>query len=911
MRTPLLVLLALSAAAAGAVRAQPAGPGFRTLATVVDAARARGGALPAPLAQRVDAVYDGEPLARVLDDLARRSGVGIGYAGELDGAPRVRLRAERLPVAEVLLRATRGSGYTAWVDAGGQVVVRRDAPGGRAAPRAEGAGRGAVRLSGYVRRADTREVVRYAALTADDSARARSNADGFFVLRVAPGTRRVSVRALGFAPLDTALDLADDASAVELALTPAAVALARVDVEAGRTAPDVDPRSPDMSVGRVDMPTLRRAPAVLGEVDPVRSLTLLPGVSRTSDFSTAFSVRGGGADQNLILLDDATIYNPAHVLGFLSVFNSDAVDDVTLHKGAIPARFGGRLSSVLDVRQREGNAREFAGSATVGLLASRASVEGPLPGRRGSYLVAARRSYADLFLRAARDTALRNNAAYFYDVNGKATVALGAAGRLMASGYAGRDAFTASDDFGARWGNVSGTARWTQAFGGRLFSAVTASASDYDYGLRFLLVSDSVRWTSRIRSRALRVDQTWHLAGGHALEFGGELVAETVRPGDVTAADTTNVTPVRIPPRHGRTAAAYVGHSAELGPRLALRYGARLSGFWRRGPGVVYRYADGAPVTWNAALARYEPGALVDSVRHGDGAAVARYGAVEPRASVRFALTRNASLKASYARTAQYLLLASRTNTPTPLDVWEPVGPYLRPLRADQVALGWAGTLGGGAYEVSAEVYAKRMRNVVDFIDGTDIILNPRLETGIVQGVGRARGLELFARRKAGRTTGWVSYTLARAEQRFAPGLAPGAGIAGGRWFVAPADKTHDLSVVALRPLRGRWTLGATFAAASGLPTTFPQSRYEIDGLVVPEYGPRNGTRLPAYHRLDLAVTREGARGDLQFGVYNAYNRFNAQSIAFREAERAPGRTEAVQLSVFGIVPSVSYTRRF
>ena len=763
-----------------------------------------------------------------------------------------------------------------------------------------------MQLSGYVRDAESREVIRYATVSADaDSVRSRSNTDGFYFLSLAPGSHRLRVRAIGYAPLDTTIDLTASRT-WDVTLVSQPVALRNVQVSVEQEQRDIDPRSADMSIARLDLATVRQTPSALGEVDPLRSITLLPGVSRSSDFSTAFSVRGGTSDQTLILLDEATIYNPAHVLGFLSVFNADAVADMTLHKGAIPARFGGRLSSVLDVRQREGNASDFGATASIGLLASRVLAEGPL-GDRGSFLVAGRRSYADVFLVFAPDTALRDARAYFYDLNAKMNVKAGENGTLMASAYLGRDLFSPSREFAAGWGNRSATLRWNQIVRERLFSKLSYTAGTYDYLLGFTALDGRVDWRSRITSHELRLDEAWHLSERNVVEFGVEVARQSIRPGDFVPVDTTKLRPVRIDPRQTLSAAWHASHVFDLGDRVSLRYGLRYSSYARRGPATVYQYEGGQAVSYNPSLSRYEPGVVTDSARR-DGT-IASFGGLEPRASLRVSLTPTSSLKASYAHTRQYLLLASRTNNPTPLDVWEPAGPWVKPQRADQVALGYAATFANGGYEFSAETYVKRAYNVLDFVDGSDVILNPRIETALLQGSGRSYGLELLLRKHTGDWYGWVSYTLGRTEQRFV--AAPGAGINDGAWFPSPTDKTHDLSVVAVKPLNARWTFGSTFSFATGLPVTYPVSRYVIDDYVVPEYGARNANRLPAYHRLDLSLTRSGDRSELQIGVFNAYNRFNAQSMSFRQSTENPLRTEAVQLSVFGFVPSISYTRRF
>ena len=782
----------------------------------------------------------------------------------------------------------------------------------RSAPRAPAT---RVRVSGYVRSLASGEVVRRAQLSADDDqVRAEGNEEGFYSMLLTPGPHRLRIRAIGFAPLDASVTLTGNLTR-DFLLETRKVSLAAVTVQADSKGdrPDLDPRTPDMSVVRLDMAAVKVLPTVLGEPDPIRSLTLLPGVSLSSDASTAFSVRGGAADQNLFLLDEATVYNPSHILGFLSTFNADAVDDITLYKGAIPSKFGGRLSSVVDVRQREGNANEFAGSASIGLLASRGTLEGPLPKKAGSYMIAARRSYADLFTAFASDTAIRNTTAYFYDLNAKTNIRLGNDGALLFSAYLGRDRFAGGTEFGVGWGNRAATVRWNQAFGGRLFSKATAAYGTYDYRLDLVVgAADSLRWTSRVRSLDLKLDQTLYVSQENTIEFGVQLTDQNIRPGDLTPTALGTFNAREIEARNTLLPAAYVGQELQVGSRFALRYGLRYAGYLRRGPGTVYQYVGDAPVTFNTVLARYEPGVVRDSTVQGSGATISSGGGFEPRISGRMMLGDATSIKASFARMQQFLLLVSNTNSISPLDVWEPAGPWVKPQSADQYALGYSTTRGG--VEWSVEGYWKRIERAVDFIDGADILLNPRIETQMVQGQGRAYGLELLARRTAGTLTGWISYTLGRSELRFAAPTAAGAsrgGINDGNWYVSPFDKTHNLAIVAMRPLGAKWTIGSTFLLASGLPTTFPTARYTIDGLLVTEYGPRNGARLPLYHRLDLSATRRFTRGELQFGLLNAYNRFNAQSLTFRQQVDNPRVTEAVQTSIFGIVPSISYAFRF
>lgn len=907
-----LVALTLLASGGPLAAQPPTGNGFAELAAAP--------AMPA-LAAPVSLTMTKQPVRVVLAEIARQARLSWVADESLPGLDQpITLIVSRVAARVALGDALAGTPLRAVVHRSGQVVILRKVepappPAPPAPPPME-----RLRLAGYVRSASSNEVIRTARVIVDGLAPAKqTNEEGFYAMQVTPGRHLLQVRALGFAPLDTSVTLTRSMT-LDLVLPAPSVRLSSVTVQAAANAdrPDLDPTVPDMSVVRLDLKTTRLIPPLLGEVDPIRALTLLPGVTTNSDASTAFSVRGGGADQNLMQLDEATVFNASHVLGFLSTFNADAIDDMTLYKGAIPARFGGRLSSVVDVRQREGNAKEFTGRAAIGLLASRLLVEGPL-GRtgRGSWMVAARRSYADLFTGFARDTNIRNSRAYFYDLNAKGNLRLGATGSLMLSGYAGRDRFAQSfGGFGAGWGNVTGTVRWNQAFANRLFSKVSLATSRYDYLLDFNFAAlDEARFDARIASTTLRIDESLQLSNRHRLEFGVEGIDHDFRPGTFgpRGSDTTRVRRRRSEARLGRSAAAYVGHEAEFGERVAMRYGVRWAGFERIGPGSRFRYANDAPVRYDSELQRYEPGRLIDSVRVGRGTPLVRYGGFEPRASMRLSLTRQHSLKASYARTQQFIQLVSNSNAPTPVDLWEPVGPDLAPQRADQYALGYSGQWSG--LELTVEGYYRDARNVSDFLDGSDIILANRIETQVVQGFGRAYGLELYARRSVGRTRGWVSYTLGRSEQRFPvprnAGATRGGGVNDGRWYPSPFDKTHTLVVTGARDLTTRWTLGTAFQLASGLPITLPRSRYVVDGFVVAEYGPRNSDRLPLYHRLDLTLSRTLRRGEFQFGVLNAYNRFNAQALRARQVINDGFRTEAVQTSIFGIVPTINYAFTF
>ncbi len=766
-----------------------------------------------------------------------------------------------------------------------------------------------MRLSGYVRVAENDEVIRAARLDITERGLIiGTNRFGFYSIELPPGRYSIRVASLGYETVEQVVDLRETVT-LDFALPLRPVAVSELTVTTDREPPDLDPASVDMSVIRLDMPTISELPVVLGEADPVRTLTLYPGISTANDATTAINVRGGAGDENLIRLDDSEVFNPAHAIGLFSTFNSDAVGDVTLYKGGIPARYGGRLSSVLEIHQREGNSREFEGAATIGLLSSRLSLQGPLPDGRGSWLVAGRRTYADLFLALSSDPSIRESTAYFYDLNAKTNVRYGATGQVMLSGYAGRDRLRIGETASAGWGNATGTLRWNHVFGS-VFSHLTLTYSDYDYHLQSSFDARAASFDAGIRNLSLNIDESWDLSARDRLEFGAGVRSYEIHPGDISPGEGSAVIPQEFESRKGLAPEAYIEHETEIGP-FGLRYGVRASGFLRRGEETVYRYAGDAPVVYRPEFGRYERGAVVDSTRYGRGETITSYWGLEPRLGLRLGLTDASSLKASYSRTRQYLRLVTNTNSPTPLDLWDPVGPYVEPQVADQFALGYVTTLSRGLYALSGEVYYKDARHLIDYVDGADIFITRRLETLLLEGSGRGYGLEFLVRRTRGRLTGWASYTLARSEQR-TPGLtAEDPGINGGEWYPSPYDRTHDFALTGLYRLNDDWSLGANFIFATGVPTTFPVARYRFASLILAEYGPRNAERLPNYHRLDVSATRRWGRGELQFGFFNVYNRFNAQAIAFRQNRDSPLSTEAVETAVFGLVPSISYRWSF
>ncbi len=779
-------------------------------------------------------------------------------------------------------------------------------------------------LSGTVRDAATGEDLPGATVqVVEAKAGTTTNGYGFYSVTVPPGTYTLVVSYLGFATLrQTGVELRAATTRVFQLQPDDGQKLETVEVTAR---PDDPVKRADMSVERLDIRTANKVPVLLGERDILKTLQYLPGVTSAGEGAAGFSVRGGGTDQNLVLLDEAIIFNASHLFGFFSVFNSEAVKDFTLYKGGIPAAYGGRLSSVLDVRQRDGNTKRLRFSGGVGLISSRLTVEAPIHKDssgtgRGAVLLAARRSYADIFLPLSGDANIRRNKLYFYDLNAKVNYRLGPRDRLFLSGYFGRDRLAIPRLFGASWGSTTATLRWNHLFSDRLFTNFTAITSDYDYRLDVLAVNPYT-WRSNIITRNLKADASWFLAGT-TLDFGASALAYDFRPGTVAPLDNSTVTGATLDRKYALETALYVSGERKLGTRLTLKGGLRHSGFLRTGRETIALYANDQPVRYDPGGGTYVDAPVTGTRTYGQRARIVGFRGWEPRFSASAAVSDNHAVKASYQRMYQYLHQVSNTTSPTPLDIYAPSGSYIAPAHADQVALGYFLTRPTAGYELSAEVYYKDLRNVVDYVDGANLALNNRLETELLSGRGRAYGLELLVKRTTGRLTGWVSYTLSRAETQVR-GRNGGPGINDGAWYRTNFDRPHNLAATASYDWTARWSFAAAFTLLSGRPATYPTGRFAQAGLLVPAYGPRNAERLPAFHHLDVSATwTRPARGRWQgkwiFGLYNVYNRLNAASIFFQEksteingADISTGQTEAVKLSYFGIVPSVSYEFEF
>ena len=670
-------------------------------------------------------------------------------------------------------------------------------------------------------------------------------------------------------------------------------------------------RKAEMSVNKLSIATIKKMPVVLGEVDVIKSILLLPGVTNAGEGASGFNVRGGGADQNLILLDEAVIFNSSHVFGFFSVFNPDAIKDLKLYKGGIPARYGGRGSSVLDIYQKDGNSKSFQMNGGIGLISSRLLAEGPIVKDKGSFLIGGRGSYAHLFLKLADN----DNAAYFYDLNAKLSYKLDDRNSLYMSGYLGRDVFKLADSFTNIYGNSTLNLRWNHLYNDNLFSNLSLIYSDYYYGLTLDFVG--FQYDSGIKNYNIKYDFKNYISDKFKLNFGVNGIYYDFNPGTISpTSSASGINARQLEQKYAFEPALYVEAEHDLTKKWSLMYGLRYSMFYRLGRSTVNLYANDEAVTFNENLKIYEKGKPIGTEFFGSNKTLASFDNLEPRFAVSYAVNDNQSIKASYNRMTQYLQLISNTSSPTPLDVWTPSDRYIKPQIVDQVAMGFFQNFKEDDYTLEVETFYKTVQNRIDYIDGADLIANEALEQIILNGKLRAYGLEVMFRKNTGKFNGWISYTLSRSEQQ-TPGRTPTElGINNGNWYKSAYDKLHNVAVTTAYDLNEKWSFGANFILQSGQPVTFPNGQYQYQDITIPSYGLRNEERLPTFHHLDLAATytpkpnkKKGWQGEWVFSVYNVYNRQNAASINFRQ--NTNGINEAVRFSIFGAVPAVSYNFKF
>ncbi|WP_394369385.1 TonB-dependent receptor [Flavobacterium erciyesense] len=738
-----------------------------------------------------------------------------------------------------------------------------------------------------------------------------TNEYGFYSITLPKGTYTVQVSYLGYKTIEQTLNLNQNIKN-NFNLFGNETTLKEVIISDNKT--KIDIKKPEMSVNKLSISAIKKMPVVLGEVDVLKSILLLPGVTNAGEGASGFNVRGGGADQNLILLDEATIFNSSHVFGFFSVFNPDAIKDLKLYKGGIPARFGGRASSVLDIYQKDGNSKEFHVNGGIGLISSRILAEGPLVKDKGSFLIGGRSSYAHLFLKLSEEQ--KDNAAYFYDLNTKLSYKLNPNNSLYLSGYFGRDVFSLRDSFSNIYGNTTVNLRWNHLFSEKLFSNLSLIYSDYYYGLDLDFVG--FKWDSGIKNYNIKYDFKNYISDKFKLNYGMNSIYYEFNPGTIRPSKPdSGINFAQLDKKYAFEPALYLNADHDISNKISLSYGLRYSMFYRLGASDVNLYQDNNPVLFNPELKIYEKATPIGQKSFSRNQVIESFNYLEPRFSAAYQINDEQSIKASYNRMVQYLQLISNTSSPTPLDIWTPSDNFIKPQIADQVALGFFKNFSNDQYSFEVETYYKKVQNRLDYIDGADLIANNAIEQIILNGQLRSYGLELLLRKNEGKLNGWISYTLSRSEQQ-TPGRTPlETGINNGQWYNSVYDKLHNLAVTSSYTLNDKWSFGANFALQSGQPVTFPTGQYEYLGIVVPSYGLRNKNRLPAYHHLDIAATltpKSNAnrqwKGEWVFSIYNLYNRRNAASINFRQ-NADTGANEAVRTSIFGVVPAVSYNFKF
>jgi hypothetical protein len=760
-------------------------------------------------------------------------------------------------------------------------------------------------VSGYIKDAANGEAIIGVAIYEEGTGNVVvTNVYGFYSLTLPAGKHNLTFSYSSYEKIVREVDLKSNLTLTVEMKEDKGIALDEVKVTAEKE--DQNVKSMEMSTVKMEINTIKKIPALMGEVDIIRSIQLLPGVTTVGEGSSGFNVRGGNIDQNLVLLDEAPVYNSSHLFGFFSVFNPDAVKDVKLIKGGIPAEYGGRLSSILDIRMKEGNSKKFEMNGGIGSIFSRLSVEAPIKKDTSSFILAIRRSYIDFLAKPFLKGDLKDAKFNFYDVTAKFNQRINSKNQLFLSGYFGRDVFGAGFKF--NWGNSTGSLRWNHIFGEKLFMNLTAFYSNYQYVLGFTDDSNdqAFDWTSKIINYSPKLDFSWYPNNRNTVHFGAQSILFDFLPGEavVTAADG-NKTNISLDNKYAFEHGVYIDNEQKIRAHIRIQYGIRFSAFQYMGEGYAYTYADTTPNIRKR---------MISEKLYGKFESIKNFFNAEPRFSMKVDLNDVSSVKISYNRTAQYIHLVSNTAAATPLDIWTPSTNNIQPQLADQVAIGYFRNFKENMYETSVETYYKNMQNQLDYIDNAQLFLNKNLEAELLQGNGRAYGFEFYVKKTRGKINGWISYTLARTERKI-------IGISNDQWFPSKFDRTHNLNVVASYEPNKRWNFGANFVFYSGTPATFPTSKLEIQGYTLPynSTGLRNNFRITPYHRLDLSATffpkknlKRRWQSNWVFAVYNAYNRRNAFAIYFKSDKTDPTQTSAIRYSVIGsFIPAVTYNFKF
>lgn len=723
-----------------------------------------------------------------------------------------------------------------------------------------------------------------------------SDLDGKYTLTAPKGKYILRISSMGYGDYVQEVNLNKDTQ-LDIGMKEQAIMMEAFEIEA--VAEDKNVESTEMSVEELDIETIKKIPAVMGEVDIVKTLTLLPGIQSAGEGVGGFFVRGGNYDQNLILFDEAPIYNGSHFFGFFSVFNPEAVQGMKIYKGGIPAAYGGRLSSLLDVSMREGSYDKLHGSGGIGLISSRLTLEGPIVKDKLSFLVSGRRTYADVFLKLSPNEDLRDNVSYFYDLNGKLNWKIGKKDMLSYSGYYGRDVFKVANVFQMNWGNATSTLDWKHDFSEKLYSDVYFIFNQYDYGLGVPEGLQAFEWSSSIRDFTLKTDWTLLANDIHTFKFGISGTHHTFKNGEfIPKGSQTIFNPIRMEKDYAYEYGVYAQDEFKVTDNLLVNYGLRYSLFNLVGPGTIYEYGgeDGTE--------------LISSRKASNGESIKTYSGLEPRLSARYKLNAKSSVKLSYNRMNQYIHLLSNSSVSSPFDIWISSSENIKPQISDQIAGGYFRNFKDNTYEASVELFYKHMQNQIDYKDNADLFLNEQYALEMLVGKGWSYGSEFMVRKNKGKLTGWLSYTLSKTQRQV-------EGINNGEPYSPTYDRRHDISIVGMYEINERWDIGLTWVYTSGKWATFPVGEYFMEDIPVQRVTERNGFKLRDYHRLDLSANyyfkqKEGKKveSSLNFSIYNVYWRKNPFSIDFRTDEDT-GQTDAYMIYLFGIVPSITWNFQF
>ena len=712
-----------------------------------------------------------------------------------------------------------------------------------------------------------------------------SNEYGFYSLSLPKGNYTVVVSQVGYETLIQKIKL-DSSQTINFSLQTKNV-LKEVVVESSRKNDNLT--KAQMGTETINMAAISKVPVIFGEKDLLKTIQLLPGVKSAGEGNSGFFVRGGGADQNLILLDEAPVYNATHLLGFFSTFNSDAIKDATIIKGNSPSQYGGRLSSVLDVKMKEGNNQDYTVNGGIGLISSKVSIEGPLQKNKSSFILSGRRTYADVFLKATEK--FKDNILYFYDLNAKANYQINAKNKIYVSGYFGRDELGLGQDFGIDWGNKTGTIRWNKIISNKLFLNTSFIYSDYNYNVKLKNGETNFNINSEIKDVNLKQDYTLYTNTQNTLRFGFNTILHNIRPSTFSG---TVINSVAKTGRNGLENAVYLTNNYKATNQLTIDYGMRLSMYTLMG-GDMYNI--------------YQNGVVSSSIKLAPSSFGKTYANLEPRITTNFRIDDEKSIKAGYARNVQHLHLLSNSVASSPSDQWIGNSYNIKPEIADQISVGYVTKVFKSNFEFTTEAYYKHLQNQIDYKDGAEINTVSDVESVLLYGIGRAYGLELLLKKKEGRLTGWIGYTLSKTERKI-------EGINGNNWYNARQDRTHDISVVGIYDVNDRWSISGVFVYNTGDAVTYPTGKYNLQGQTLYQYAARNANRMPAYHRLDFSATYEKNKtkrmhGSWNFSLYNVYGRENAFRISFKDDPNDPTRTQIIRTALFKWVPSVTYQFKF